>query len=97
MRTKPKAIREAARGQECQLRLTGICSHDSSTVVLAHIRRCGNAGVGQKPPNVSGIFACDRCHSVLDGRAGKLRAHDSDILEGMLRTHKVLKEMGLVE
>lgn len=90
-------IRKAAQGQDCQIRLAGICSGDRETVVLAHIRRGGNAGVGMKPPNVSGIFACDRCHSVLDGRAGKLRAHDSDILDGMLRTHDILRKAGLVE
>lgn len=90
-------LRKAARGQDCQLRLMAICNNDPETTVLAHIRRTGNAGVGQKPPDVSGIVCCSRCHDVLDGRAGNIRAHDSDILEGLLRTHALWRRLGLVE
>lgn len=91
------SLRESARGQDCQLRLMGICNHNPETTVLAHIRRGGNSGVGMKPADISGVIACSACHDCLDGRAGKVRAHDSDILEGMLRTHAIWRKMGLMK
>ena len=89
-------LRAAARDQLCQLRLLSICNGDPATSVLAHIRRAGNAGTGMKPPDVSGIVCCSACHDVLDGRAGNLRAHDSDILDGLLRTHDLWRRLGLL-
>jgi hypothetical protein len=90
-------IREAARGEPCTLRLTAICDGGGETTVLAHIRGFGNAGTGMKPSNMSACFACDPCHRVLDGRAGKLRVHDSDKLRAILQTHDRLRQKGLIE
>ena len=60
--------------------------------MLAHIRRIGIAGIAQKPPDLCAIYACDHCHSVLDGREklpapGLTRIElDQAILFGLLRT-----------
>lgn len=61
-------LRKYAEGQPCYVRIPNICSHDPSTVVLAHIRRGGTAGVGQKPADLIGVWACHSCHDVLDRR-----------------------------
>ena len=61
------SLREFARGQRCQVRLPG-CLEGTETVVLAHIRRGGVAGVGMKPPDLCGIHACHSCHDIIDGR-----------------------------
>lgn len=60
-------LRKLAQGQDCKLRLPGICNRDSTTVVLCHIKRgwCGSL----KPPDVIAVWACHRCHDVLDRRA----------------------------
>lgn len=87
-------IRKAAEGEPCLLRLP-ICNRDPATTVLAHVRGSGNAGVGMKPPDVSGIFACSNCHDALDGRAD-FTPYPQDILDGMLRTHDRLRQMGLI-
>lgn len=58
--------RKAAAGKPCDLMLPGVCSHDWTTTVLAHVRRKWNAGVGMKPPDEHGIYACFECHRVLD-------------------------------
>jgi hypothetical protein len=64
-------LREFAQGKPCYLRLEG-CTHDTAQTVLAHIRRGGIAGVGQKPVDVCAFPACDACHGKYDGR---YRAH----------------------
>lgn len=44
------------------------CLHGPETVVLAHVRRGGTAGVGQKPPDLCGVYACANCHDLIDQR-----------------------------
>lgn len=68
-----KTLRELARGQECQVRIEGLCNWDRETVVLAHIRRAHTAGVGQKPPDTCGVFACSACHDEIDRRTRYLK------------------------
>lgn len=65
---KGSRMRMAARGENCTLRLTGVCNHDPATTVLAHIRMFGWAGMAQKPPDFLGVFACSCCHDALDRR-----------------------------
>jgi len=97
----PKAInlRKLAKGKECQVRLAGICNHDDTTTVLAHIRRGGIAGMGLKPPDIVSTWACSECHACIDGRAYReVAAIDREyaILHGMCRTLvEVSKALGL--
>ncbi len=86
------SLRKSARGQQCHLRLPGICNGDPETTVLAHIRRGGVAGMGQKPPDVCAVFACNNCHDYMDHRSRdpKLIIPDLSayILDGQQRTLK---------
>lgn len=61
-------LRKLAQGQDCQVRLPGICNGDPATVVLAHYRLAGTCGTGIKPPDELACPACARCHAVADGR-----------------------------
>ena len=90
-------LRKFARGKECQLRLPGICNFDTATTVLAHVRRGGVAGMGQKPPDICGIHSCADCHDAMDGRSSwKNTPSDTDVLEGLNRTLAVVsKELDL--
>jgi len=83
-------LRKLARGQQCQVRLP-ICNHDPETVVLAHIRRAGLGGMGIKPPDLCGLYACDACHSAIDGRT-RYPVTDGDILDGLLRTLAIVSK-----
>lgn len=66
--TQTSDLRQFARGQECTLRLEGVCNHDPETTVLAHIVRKGHSTMGGKPHDLSAVHACSACHDVIDGR-----------------------------
>jgi hypothetical protein len=82
----PRDLRKLARGKPCMVRIPGVCNHNPETTVLAHIRRGGVAGVGQKPPDTCGVWACSNCHAVMgDGHAVEGVCTEGDILEALCR------------
>lgn len=90
-----KAAREFARGQTCTLRLDG-CNGGTETTVLAHIRRYGWAGVGQKPHDFLAVHACQNCHDLLDSRSASAPIGDDDILRALGETQSRLYAAGLL-
>lgn len=64
-REESAAYRALARGRDCQLRVPLICSHDSSTTVLAH-SNWHDKGGARKASDFWGVWACYSCHSWLD-------------------------------
>ena len=90
-------LRDAARGQPCLVRLPGICNGDEATTVLAHIGIAGTRGMGLKPVDLCGCWACDACHSVIDGRAYSTLSREyikNCALEGVLRTLTYISTSG---
>jgi hypothetical protein len=85
------AMRKAARGKPCTLRLP-CCNSDPETTVLAHIRAFGWGGMGSKPDDFLAVYACSACHDAIDGRDGMdgaMWGHD-DLLRALgetLRDH----------
>lgn len=61
-------ITKAARGRDCQVRLEGVCNFNPETTVLAHYRMSGLNGMGMKPPDIIGAWACSACHDAIDRR-----------------------------
>jgi len=55
---------KSARGQECQVRIIGVCSRDTETTVLAHLN---GGGMASKHLDIHGAYACYNCHAWLDG------------------------------
>ena len=78
------------------MRLTGICNHNSETVVLAHVRLPGVSGMGIKAHDLLGAWACSACHDAIDRRAHTDLDRDYvrlAHLEGMVRTiNQLIKE-----
>lgn len=60
-------LRVSARGQDCMVRLPGICNFDPETTVLAHFRMAGD-GASRKPNDSRASFTCSNCHDVIDDR-----------------------------
>ncbi|NBI40180.1 DUF1364 family protein [[Haemophilus] felis] len=89
-------LRDEAKGRSCQVRLPSICNFNPETVVLAHFRMAGLNGIGQKPNDVFGAWACSSCHDEIDRRT---RLFDMDFVrlahaEGVLRTQAILMNEG---
>lgn len=95
-------IRNAARGQNCTLRLA-VCNFDPDTTVLCHSNFLADGkGMGLEAPDTAAAFGCSACHDVLDGR--RLRPADLSLagLEVAFRaavgtTHEILRSMGLLD
>lgn len=100
---KMTPIRRAARGQDCTLRLPGVCNFDPDTTVLCHSNYLADGkGMGLKAPDTAAAFGCAACHDVLDGRRPRPEGFSRLDLEGafyvgMRSTHQVLARMGLIK
>lgn len=89
-------LRESARGQDCALRIPGVCNFDSSTTVLAHLP-CGQKGMGMKGPDVMAVFACSACHDRIDARTSSAPAvTGADMLRALAETQLKWIDMGLL-
>ena len=86
---------------ECQVRLRHLQFQSRDTTVLAHYRLAGTCGVGMKPPDLLGAWACSKCHDYIDGRFGETGdSYDYRRLmhaEGCLRTINELLRRGKIE
>nr|WP_099133772.1 MULTISPECIES: nuclease domain-containing protein [Xenorhabdus] len=71
---------------------------NSETVVLAHYRMAGICGMGMKPNDLFGAWACSCCHDEIDRRK---RLTDTDYahiayLESVIRTQSILLSEGKI-
>ncbi|MFS0827619.1 DUF1364 domain-containing protein [Pseudomonas phoenicis] len=89
-------LTKAARGRECQVRIPGVCNGDPETTVLAHYRMAGTCGVGSKPNDLQGAWACSSCHDACDGRGKVLDRATARLYhaEGVMRTQAQLISEG---
>ncbi len=92
-----KKIRNSARGQECQVRMPGVCNRNNETVILAHVGK--GSGMGQKCDDIHATYACSACHDVIDGRVriGDPRINRLYAYDAMVRTQKLLLEQELIK
>lgn len=92
-------ITRSARGQQCQVRMPGICNGNPETVVFAHYRLAGSCGTGIKPSDLLGAYACSACHDEADRRTRILDAEIAHLYhaEGVLRTQLLLNANNLIQ
>jgi hypothetical protein len=95
-------ITESARGEDCQVRYTGICTHDPATVIWSHCRH-GAAGKGKgiKAVDVAGAYACTACDAAYDQMQGAKHMTreqlDLDWFHGHMRSLVLLAQKGLIK
>lgn len=91
-------LTKLARDRDCQVRIPGICNHDPATTVLAHYRLAGLCGMGIKPHDLLGAWACSSCHDEIDRRTRRIDAESAALahLEGVMRTQAILLKEGKV-
>jgi hypothetical protein len=90
-------LTKEARGRECTVRLP-CCNHNPETTVLAHYRLAGTCGVGMKPNDLQGAWACSACHDEIDRRT---RIFENEFVrlahaEGIIRTQDILIKEGKI-
>lgn len=90
------AIRKASAGQDCTLRLPGVCREDPAYTVGAHLRMFNLAGMAQKPDDLFLVDACDQCHDALDRRGSGHRASAEDILLALIWSQRRRRASGLI-
>lgn len=88
---------KSARGQDCQIRVPGICNFNNETTVFAHLN---GGGAGMKHADIHGSYSCSDCHDTVDGR------HKTNYLqmelewmhyEGMVRTQQIMINNGVLK
>ena len=82
------------------IRLPG-CDGGGETTVLAHYRLAGYCGVGMKPDDRLGAWACASCHDIVDQRR-RLDGWEREQIrlahaEGVMRTLAYWAREGLVK
>ena len=93
-----------AKGQECQVRIPGVCNFNSETTVHAHLPMAGISGMGMKCPSIIGTWACSSCHDVIDGRVipksftSNLSVFEQNCYayDGLRRTLNELVKLGVI-
>jgi hypothetical protein len=95
-------IRESARGEECQVRLVGVCTGDPATVIWSHARwETAGRGKGLKAPDIAGAYACTACDAAYDGQRRVIGMNRDDIdlawCLGHFRSLLILCKKGLYQ
>lgn len=95
-------IRESARGEECLVRIPGVCSFDPAKTIASHYRgSAGGKGMTHKASDLAIAYACTDCDAVYDGqrqRPAGMTKNEVDLAWclGHLRTLIKLAVKGLV-
>lgn len=100
--SKQTAITKSAKGEDCQVRYIGVCTHNSEHTIWSHCRH-GAAGRGKaiKALDLLGAYACTSCDGVYDGQqkapTGVTREQlDLDWYHGHARSAVILAQKGLI-
>ena len=93
-------IRQSANGEQCQIRLPGVCNHNRETTVWAHGNgSAAGKGIGMKSDDLLGSYACSACHDVYDRRVPTEMPRvevELAFWEGHARSLRILIEKGVI-
>lgn len=88
-------LSKLAKDRPCMVRIANVCDGRNDTVVLAHFRMSGISGMGIKPPDLIGAWACSNCHLYVDTH--KDAYTQLDFAKGVFRTINKLIEEGVIK
>lgn len=93
-------ITQSARGEECQVRIPGVCSHDNEKTIWSHARwGAGGRGRSIKAIDLAGAYCCTDCDAAYDGQRKTQYTRqeiDIDWFMGHMRSLVILQQKGLV-
>lgn len=91
---RSKKIRQSAKGENCTLRIPGICNGNPKTVVFCHAPS-RYKGTATKSDDFWGAYGCSHCHKEIDN------AYTDEAIyywmPAIYETQKRLFEKGLIE
>lgn len=95
-------ITESANGEDCQIRIPGVCNFDPATVCWCHANAgAAGKGFGLKSHDALGSYGCSDCHDVVDWRRRIKTFSRCEIKlmfwEGVARSFLILIKKGLVK
>jgi hypothetical protein len=100
--SKQTRITKSANGEECLVRIPGICTGDPATTIWSHAR-WGAAGRGRgiKAVDLAGTYCCTACDAVFDGQRNPPDGYTRDMVDadwcmGHFRSLVRLGEKGLI-
>lgn len=99
---KSQAIRDSAKGEECTVRIPGVCRGGTEHTIWSHAPLgAAGKGLGLKALDLAGAYCCTACDACVDQAAG--RGFDvsremvlNDWFMGHMRSLVILKQKGLV-
>lgn len=69
MTFRSKKYLSLARGEDCKVKIPGICNMNPETVVCAHSNKARHGkGMGIKSNELFTAHCCSSCHDAIDGR-----------------------------
>ena len=93
-------ITKSANGEDCQVRIIGVCTFDPAMTIWSHCRH-GAAGKGKaiKALDIAGAYACTACDAAYDQLQGVSHMSreqvDLDWFMGHMRSLVILNRKGL--
>ena len=78
---KLTAMQKSAQGQDCTLRIPGVCNWNPETTVLAHL----GSGTGKRRDDNNAVYACSSCHDAIDYRTPVFLSHRKKLQKDLHR------------
>lgn len=104
MNHRSNKLRQSARGQDCLVRLPGVCSFNPEKTIWSHYRgSAGGKGLSLKSHDLAGAYCCTDCDAVYDGQRKRppgVSKADVDLawLQGHMRSLPIAAAvLGLIE
>ena len=89
---KQTKITKSAKGEDCALRIPGVCNFNIETTVYCHAP-CVDKGMGIKSPDWWGAYGCYDCHRVIDSHQAYSLSY---WMPAIYETQKKLRAKGLI-
>ena len=93
---KSNKLRKSARGQDCTLRIPGVCSHDPEQTVLCHVSTKRTSAMAGKNHDNFSFEACAPCHAWQEKHKGEPECAQY-VLEAMDETNDRRIREGLIK